>query len=80
MPGSCGQVDIAFVVDSSGSIKQENWPRVREFMKNVVRQFDVGRYAAQFGTTVYGNDVLPIFQLNTHGNMNDVIRNIDQMR
>ncbi len=80
MPGSCGQVDIVFVVDSSGSIKPENWPRVRTFMRNVVGQFDVGRYAARFGTAVFGNDVQPVFQLKTHGSRADVVRAIEQMR
>ena len=49
-------------------------------MQNVVREFNVGRYATQFGTVVFGNDVNLIFELNKHGTMNGVLRDIDRMR
>ena len=67
-------------MDSSGSIKQENWDRIKNFMQSVVREFNVGRYATQFGTVVFGNDVNPIFELNKHTTMNGVLQDISQMR
>ena len=35
-------VDIAFVVDSSGSISRGNWRRMKAFLKTIVNQFDIG--------------------------------------
>ena len=67
-------------MDSSGSIKAENWRRIQDFMQSVVREFNVGRYATQFGTVVFGNDVNLIFELNKHGTMNGVLQDIDRMR
>ena len=49
-------------------------------MQSVVREFNVGRYATQFGTVVFGNDVNLIFELNKHGTMNGVLQDIDRMR
>ena len=35
-------VDMAFIVDSSGSISNRNWIRMKEFLKSVTNQFDIG--------------------------------------
>ena len=76
-------MDITFVVDSSGSIKRENWARVKNFMKNVIDDFDVGPYSTQFGAVVYGNDVVkssPTFQLNDFDNKRELLQAIERMR
>ena len=33
----CGPADVAFVLDSSGSIGKKNWPKVLDFSKSVTQ-------------------------------------------
>ena len=33
----CGPADVAFVLDASGSIGEDNWPKVLDFSKSVTR-------------------------------------------
>ena len=35
-------VDLAFIVDSSGSISRRNWVRMKAFIKAITSQFDIG--------------------------------------
>ena len=75
----CEQEDIVFVVDSSGSIQRSNWPLVLEFIKNVVRGFNIGQDNVRIGVSIFGNNVYPQFQLNTFFNLNDVLNQIDSI-
>ena len=43
----CKPLDVVFVLDSSGSIKRENWPLVLNFTKEVINHFTVGPEATQ---------------------------------
>ena len=67
------------MVDSSGSIQRGNWPLILEFMKNVVRSFNIGQDRVRIGVATFGNNVHPQFQLNTFFNMNEVLTQIDRI-
>ena len=68
-----------FLVDSSGSIQRNNWQTVLNFMKNIVRDFTIGPNNVRIGVAIFGNDVQPMFQLNTYSNQNDIINAIDRI-
>ena len=68
-----------FLVDSSGSIYRQNWPTVLEFMKNIVRDFNIGLNNVRIGVAIFGNDVQPMFQLNAYSNKNDILNAIDRI-
>lgn len=60
-------VDLAFLLDSSGSVVEENsdaWLRMLEFVSSVVNRFDVGETTAHVGLIRYSNDAEVIFYLN----------------
>ncbi len=75
----CEQEDIVFLVDSSGSIQRRNWPLVLDFMKNVIRGFNIGRDAVRIGVATFGNTVYPQFQLNSLFSTNEVLNQIDSI-
>lgn len=75
----CEQEDIVFVVDSSGSIQRSNWPLILEFMKNIVRGFNIGPDQVRIGVSIFGNNVFPQFQLNTFTTADEVLRQIDRI-
>ncbi|KAI0209304.1 Zinc metalloproteinase dpy-31 [Lamellibrachia satsuma] len=48
-------IDVAFVLDSSGSVGRDNWHRLLAFVGNIVGTFRVGLCHVQFGVVSYGN-------------------------
>ena len=64
-------------MDSSGSIYDYNWPTVREFMKNIVRDYTIGPNNVRVGVTIFADYVQPIFQLNRYSTQNEIINAID---
>ena len=46
-------VDIAFIVDSSGSISRRNWVRMKNFLKEMTKSFQVGPDGAHVAIVAY---------------------------
>ena len=65
-PVNCDRTDLVFLVDSSGSIQRNNWQTILDFMVNIINDFDIGPNSVQVGAAIFGQDVLPQFQLNTY--------------
>jgi hypothetical protein len=79
--GCSADLDIAFVVDSSGSIQDmdpNGWQRVKTFIIQVIRNFKIGPSNTRVGLTVYsefatrslddprvGDDAIGFFDLTT---------------
>ena len=40
----CNGLDIAFIIDSSGSIKRENWPKVLNFVSSISQSLPIAPY------------------------------------
>ena len=76
---SCDLEDIVFVVDSSGSILQQNWPLVLNFMRNIVQDLTIGPDNVQIGVVIFGDYVYPQFQLNTYHRKADILNMIDRI-
>ena len=76
---SCDQEDIVFLVDSSGSIYDYNWPTVKEFMKNIVRDYTIGSNNVRVGVTIFADNVQSIFQLNTYSTQYEILNAIDNI-
>ena len=60
-----------FVVDSSGSIRdqnirgqKDNWLQILEFMNSLIDRLDIGLNTARIGVVRYGNQATNIFYLN----------------
>ena len=76
---TCDREDIVFLVDSSGSIYDYNWPTVKEFMKNVVRDYTIGPNNVRVGVAIFADNVQAIFQLNTYSTQNEILNAIDNI-
>ena len=44
-----------------------------------MRDFNIGPNRVRIGVAIFGNDVQPIFQLNTYSNKNDILSAIDRI-
>ena len=75
-PTCQSKVDLCFIIDSSGSITEnnqpENWLLQLQFLAALARAFDVGPDASQIGAVVFSNIVRLEFPLNAYTNRDDI--------
>ena len=50
------QADIVFVLDMSGSIGQQNWNRLIDFVINIVNKLTISKLGIHVGVVTYSND------------------------
>ena len=75
----CQRADMIFVLDSSGSIGAENWIKVLEFVKAVVRDFTIGENNVRVGAVTFGTRATINFHLNEHFDETSLLNAIDQI-
>ena len=81
---ACSEVvlDIVFVVDSSGSIRDtnpadgayDNWTLLLDFIVNLLSKLNVGQLGTHVGLVLYSNRANNEFFLNTYSGEEDVKR------
>ena len=65
---------MVFVVDGSGSIRENRFETVREFMISAIEQLEVAEDRVRVGVVLYSDDANPEFYLNTFVRKEDVIQ------
>ena len=81
-------MDLCFIIDSSGSIRDnnppdgrsDNWILQLDFLGSVSRAFNVGADASRIGAVVFSEDVRLEFPLNAYDNNEDVRQAILNIR
>ena len=64
-PPYAGQVDLIFVLDSSGSVSSYEWEYLQQFTSNVIGQFTLGPRDTQVGVVNYGSRAEILVELGT---------------
>ena len=81
VPPTCeSQVDLCFIIDSSGSIRDnnpsdrsyDNWELQLGFLSDLVAAFSVGPDATRVGAVVFSEDVRLVFPLDRYDNVEEV--------
>lgn len=67
-----GRVDIAFVLDASGSIRSERFPIVIQTVISIVEQMQVSLNDTRIAAVSYSDDYVHQFFLNTYSTKQDV--------
>lgn len=70
---------MVFVLDSSGSIGNNNWNKLRNFCKTVVSNFTYGDFGIRVGVVIFGNHATIQFHLNSYDTKQDVLNAIDRL-
>lgn len=70
--GCTGKVDIAFVLDASGSIRNERFPKVIDFVVSIIEELQVSQQDTRIGAVSYSDNAAPQFLLNTYNSKQDV--------
>ncbi len=74
------KADIAFVLDSSGSIGKENWKSVLQFVTSVISTLDIDYGSHRVGIASFGSYASIEFYLNDHGYLGDLIEAVDSIK
>lgn len=74
------RVDLAFVVDGSGSVGRANFIRSLNFIKNLVSSFVISPRNSRVGILVYSHRVIPIFSFGQYKGLHSVLRAIDRIK
>nr|XP_043903464.1 collagen alpha-1(XII) chain-like isoform X1 [Solea senegalensis] len=68
------QADVVLLVDGSYSIGLQNFAKVRAFLEVLVNSFDIGPGKVQLSLVQYSRDPHTEFALNTHHDINAVVK------
>ncbi|XP_062424459.1 collagen alpha-6(VI) chain-like [Rhea pennata] len=71
--------DIVFLVDTSTSIGQENFQKVKDFLSTFVSSLDIGLDAIRVGLAQYSDETYRIFLLNQYSSKSDVLKQIEDL-
>ena len=77
--GCSGELDLVFVIDSSGSIRRSRWPLVQEFVKNIIREMEIASDRARIGVITYADDALLRFDFSEYTSKKDILTAIDRL-
>lgn len=73
-------MDIAFVIDSSGSIGGSNWKRMKRFLKALVSKLDVSASATHIAAVAYSSNPEVVMRFSNFQGTDQVNRLFDEMR
>lgn len=64
-------VDIAFLVDSSGSISRKNYVKIKSFVIDFARRFDISTTGSRSAVILYSRDAEKYIDFNEKTNFDD---------
>nr|XP_056713046.1 collagen alpha-6(VI) chain [Euleptes europaea] len=73
------KADVMFLVDSSGSIGDENFNKMKNFMSDLVNKSDIGLDKVRIGVVQFSDDPKEEFRLNNYSAKSDIIEAIQRM-
>ena len=73
-------LDIAFIVDSSGSIGRSNWERVKRFVKALISKLGVSSSGTRVAAIAYSTNPELVTRFSSYQGTDHVNRLIDRMR
>ena len=59
-----GDIDFYIILDTSGSIPEEDFEMAKNFMADLVSGFNIGENNVRVGLVLFGSTVYPIFDLD----------------
>jgi collagen type VI alpha len=74
-----GKADVVFVIDSSGSIRENRYDMVLDYVRSIVNSLEVSTDRTRIGVVIYGDNANVIFHLNTYPDKQDVLQAIDSI-
>ena len=73
-------MDIAFVIDSSGSVGSRDWERMKRFVKSIVSRLDVSSSATRIAAVAYSTNPEVVMLFRNFQGTDEVNHVLDLMR
>ncbi|NXV27991.1 CO6A6 protein, partial [Rissa tridactyla] len=73
------KADVMFLLDSSASIGDENFRKMKNFTRELVNRIDVGADRMQIGLVQFSDKPKEEFKLNTYSTKRDILSAIDRI-
>ena len=74
------QADIQFLLDTSGSVGNEEFAKVRDFVRRFAERFDIGPDSVNIGVTTFASTAQNEFWLNEYTDKASLLAAIDQIQ
>lgn len=71
--------DVIFLVDSSGSVGDDNFKHIKEFVKQTIRTFDIGFSKTRVGLILFNSHAKLIFPLDKYNSRHDLLDAVDNI-
>lgn len=78
--GMPNRADVCFVLDSSGSIGEDNWPKLLNFVASVVSHLEINSGDHRVAAVSFGSYANVEFYLFQHTTLTGLINNIENIR
>ncbi|MGH0162643.1 UNVERIFIED_CONTAM: hypothetical protein FKN15_045781 [Acipenser sinensis] len=72
-------LDLVFALDASDGVGNENFYRLRDFVRSTSVQFDINRDVTQIGLVTYGRELRTMFALDTYDSGTSIMQAINQV-
>ena len=79
-PETDGVLDVAILIDVSGSIRMERFPKVMAFVRRIVDTLEIGPSRTRIAIGTFANDGRPEFYLNTYDRKEDVLQALNYIK
>ncbi|XP_013417671.1 uncharacterized protein LOC106178864 [Lingula anatina] len=73
------KVDVVFVLDGSGSVKQANFDLLKAFVKMTMSSLAIGEDGSRFGLVQFSNEARVEFDLNSSYDLENILKMVDDM-
>lgn len=74
--GCDGKLDLAFIVDSSGSIRSSRFEDVKEFISNITSNMEISQDKTRVGIISFSDDASLQIRLDQYGRKEDLMQAI----
>lgn len=77
----CQVADIAFVLDSSGSVQEDgdNWSQMKLFAQRLLDYMDIGSTKVLIGAVTYGSEAYVAFRLKDYSRESEISRQLGNL-
>lgn len=72
--GCSGEIDLYFVLDSSGSIRVERYPQILKFVADIISQLDVHQDRTRVGLIYWSDNAHMLFTLDQYTNRENAMQ------
>ena len=71
--------DVMFLLDTSSGVGQENFDKMKVFMKNIINSFDIDNQMTRVGVMTYDVDARIDIKLSDYNNQQALFARIDRL-